>query len=113
MRYCSRNRLEEIGEVVVRFERVTKLEILIHLVAVAAAVFGSRDDAGRFEIRQNALNGALCHAHLNGKISDRHHRFPVQTNENVRVIREESPGRGINRGVRGRAFFHFFPVSVE
>ena len=67
-------------------KRMTELEILIHFVAVAAAVFRSRDDAGALKVGENTLHGALRNPYLDRKISHGHHRFPVQTDENMGVV---------------------------
>lgn len=112
----SNDGIEQFVEGMVGFEGVTKSKLAIHIVAVAASFFGSRDHAGLLEIGEDSLDGAFRDTNLEREIADGGHGIARETHEDVGVICEEAPtdfigAEGGGDGC-GMHFFKNYPKGV-
>ena len=82
---------EQVSDGLVRLEGMAQLSRPIDRVRVAATHFGDGDDAGLFEVGEDAVDSSLGDAHPVGDFAKSSVGIERQTHEHVGVIAEERP----------------------
>ena len=90
---------EQVSDRLVRLEGMAQLGRPIDRVRVAATHFGDGDDAGLFEVGEDAVDSSLGDSHPVGDFAKSSIGIERQTHEHVGVIAEERP-RSFARHVR-------------
>lgn len=86
------DQLYELPDCFVRFQWVSQLPIQMYYITIASPYFFNVDDSSRVEFYQNSLHCALSDSNLMGYLPHRWLWRLCQTNKNMCVIAEKSPG---------------------